>query len=621
MSNKKIGLLLRVSSDIQQNEGGSLEIQKNMGLELSKKLGLRPIIFNEGSQSSFKIEIQERVKLVELLDEITKGNIKNLWVFNPDRLGRSSNSWWTIYKVLLDSGVNLYVGTSTKPYNLSNPIDEFQMSILSLVSQYDNKLRRMRSVLGKRNSLKNGQTFVGGTIPFGYDVVDKNLVPNVKEVKVLNTVFKMYSEGKSTIDIKLYLDTETEFLPKRSKEGWNIGTIQKMLGNSLYKGVQKWEWREIISGKPKIVETIFLKTPQLVPTELWEKVQVKLKENQKYRKVEKSLNTVFDGLIFCKSCGVKLSIRGGSSKSNNLYSCRSVEYKWKNPSKWGDKHKNCSLKKSLRVDETDTLILDYIIEIIKKSKQIREEYKVKNLNPKFEDSKILKRELNKKNKYLNDKKKVFKGYENNIIDLDVQIITNQIDKVKGKKMIEKISELSNGVGSEIKRLESEMWVYENTTQWVDWLKNMYIDIDGISSSKLENKRDFLNKYINRIYVEYLVTEQSHRFEFEFKYPIIDDLMTQKGVDYSGRRVYNIEGGTNTTSMEVEFKNSYKIKKNIDVTEKLNKRISDLRIEKSYSLNKVCSILNEEEFRTITNKKWNKSNLSIYIRRNGLDLGK
>jgi hypothetical protein len=621
MSNKKIGLLLRVSSDIQQNEGGSLEIQKNMGLELSKKLGLRPIIFNEGSQSSFKIEIQERVKLVELLDEITKGNIKNLWVFNPDRLGRSSNSWWTIYKVLLDSGVNLYVGTSTKPYNLSNPIDEFQMSILSLVSQYDNKLRRMRSVLGKRNSLKNGQTFVGGTIPFGYDVVDKNLVPNVKEVKVLNTVFKMYSEGKSTIDIKLYLDTETEFLPKRSKEGWNIGTIQKMLGNSLYKGVQKWEWREIISGKPKIVETIFLKTPQLVPTELWEKVQVKLKENQKYRKVEKSLNTVFDGLIFCKSCGVKLSIRGGSSKSNNLYSCRSVEYKWKNPSKWGDKHKNCSLKKSLRVDETDTLILDYIIEIIKKSKQIREEYKVKNLNPKFEDSKILKRELNKKNKYLNDKKKVFKGYENNIIDLDVQIITNQIDKVKGKKMIEKISELLNGVGSEIKRLESEMWVYENTTQWVDWLKNMYIDIDGISSSKLENKRDFLNKYINRIYVEYLVTEQSHRFEFEFKYPIIDDLMTQKGVDYSGRRVYNIEGGTNTTSMEVEFKNSYKIKKNIDVTEKLNKRISDLRIEKSYSLNKVCSILNEEEFRTITNKKWNKSNLSIYIRRNGLDLGK
>ncbi len=621
MSNKKIGLLLRVSSDIQQNEGGSLEIQKNMGLELSKKLGLRPIIFNEGSQSSFKIEIQERVKLVELLDEITKGNIKNLWVFNPDRLGRSSNSWWTIYKVLLDSGVNLYVGTSTKPYNLSNPIDEFQMSILSLVSQYDNKLRRMRSVLGKRNSLKNGQTFVGGTIPFGYDVVDKNLVPNVKEVKVLNTVFKMYSEGKSTIDIKLYLDTETEFLPKRSKEGWNIGTIQKMLGNSLYKGVQKWEWREIISGKPKIVETIFLKTPQLVPTELWEKVQVKLKENQKYRKVEKSLNTVFDGLIFCKSCGVKLSIRGGSSKSNNLYSCRSVEYKWKNPSKWGDKHKNCSLKKSLRVDETDTLILDYIIEIIKKSKQIREEYKVKNLNPKFEDSKILKRELNKKNKYLNDKKKVFKGYENNIIDLDVQIITNQIDKVKGKKMIEKISELLNGVGSEIKRLESEMWVYENTTQWVDWLKNMYIDIDGISSSKLENKRDFLNKYINRIYVEYLVTEQSHRFEFEFKYPIIDDLMTQKGVDYSGRRVYNIEGGTNTTSMEVEFKKTYKIKKNIDVTEKLNKRISDLRIEKSYSLNKVCSILNEEEFRTITNKKWNKSNLSVYIRRNGLDLGK
>ena len=37
----------------------------------------KPIIFNEGSQSSFKVEINERVKLVELLDEIQKGTIKN----------------------------------------------------------------------------------------------------------------------------------------------------------------------------------------------------------------------------------------------------------------------------------------------------------------------------------------------------------------------------------------------------------------------------------------------------------------------------------------------------------------------------------------------------------------
>ena len=265
-----------------------------MGLEMSKKLGLKPIIFNEGSQSSFQIELEERIILVELLDEITKGNIKNIWVFNPDRLGRSTQSWWSIYKVLLDNGVNVYVGSSSKPYNLDYPIDEFQMGILSLVSQYDNKLRRMRSVMGKRNSLKNGNTFVGGTKPFGYDVKNKKLIINKEESECVKKVYKMYRDGKSTMEIKTYLDIKTEFEPKRSKSGWNLGTIQKMLGSTLYKGVQKWEWKEMVSGKQKIVDTILLKTPKVIPNKLWDEVQHKLLENLRVRSNEKTYHSLLD---------------------------------------------------------------------------------------------------------------------------------------------------------------------------------------------------------------------------------------------------------------------------------------------------------------------------------------
>ena len=49
MENKehKIGLLLRVSTKVQEEEGTSLEVQEQMGRELSEKLGLEPIIFNE----------------------------------------------------------------------------------------------------------------------------------------------------------------------------------------------------------------------------------------------------------------------------------------------------------------------------------------------------------------------------------------------------------------------------------------------------------------------------------------------------------------------------------------------------------------------------------------------
>ena len=620
MNKEKLGILLRVSSDIQQTDGGGLDVQKKMGLDMSKKLGLKPQIFNEGSQSSFQIEIEERIVLVELLDEITKGNIKNIWVYNSDRLGRSTQSWWSIYKVLLDSGTKVFIGSSPKPYDLDNPIDDFQMGILSLVSQYDNKLRRMRSVMGKRNSLKNGNTFVGGTKPFGYDVEGKKLIPNEGERKVINKIFQMYKDGKSTIDIKFYLDTKTDFSPKRSKDGWNLGTIQKMLGNSLYKGVQKWEWKEMVSGKSKIVDTIILKTPQIVSTKLWDEVQLKLLENQKHKKFEKSNVSLLDGLIYCKSCGNKLSIRSGNGR-NDLYGCRSGEYKWKNPNKWSKKHKNCSVKKSLRVEETDTQILNHLISVIKKSKRVREDFKVKNLNPKFDEVKNLKKETDKRIKYINEKKKILKGYENNVIDLEVEILTNQIEKDKGKKMVGKISKLMEGVNNEIKRLENELFLYTNSTEWTDWLNKMYLEIDSVKDYPLQKKKEFLNNYLKKIDVEYIIKEKSHKMNFEFKYPIVDDKLSQFGKDKDGKRTYQIEDGMKSSSYKFQLKNTYKSKVDLEDKEKLNKLITHLRVEKSLSLNEVCKELNKKKFRTPTNKEWNKSLLSLHIKNMKVDVGK
>jgi site-specific DNA recombinase len=619
MNKQEIGILLRVSTETQQTDGGGLEVQKKMGLEMSKKLGLKPVIFNEGSQSSFQIELEERIVLVELLDEITKGTIKNIWVYNSDRLGRSTQSWWSIYKVLLDGGVKVFIGNSTKPYDLDNPIDEFQMGILSLVSQYDNKLRRMRSVMGKRNSLKSGNTFVGGTKPFGYDVENKKLIPNDGEVRVLRKVFQMYKDGKSTVDIKIYLDTKTECSPKRSKDGWNLGTIQKMLGNSLYRGVQKWEWKEMVSGKPKVVETILLKTPQTIPTKLWNEVKLKLLKNSKQRNVEKSNVSLLDDLIYCKSCGVKLSIKGGESRTNHLYSCRSVEYKWKNPSKWGDKHQSCSLKKSLRVDETDTQVLNHIISIIKESKRVRENFKVKNLNPKFEEVKNLKKESQKRTKYINEKRRIYKGYEDNVIDLEVEILTNKIERSKGKRMIEKISMMMDVVKTDIKKLEKELWIYTNSTEWVDWLDKMFLEIENVQNYSLLKKRDFLKEYINRIDVEYLNDEKSHKLTFEFKYPIVDDRLTHYGVDKYGKKTYQIVDGLKKSTFKLNLKNTYNSKLNDEDRNKLNKMISELRGDKSLSLTEVSRRLNKEGYLTPTKKEWNKSSLSLYIKR--MNVGK
>jgi site-specific DNA recombinase len=615
--NKKenIGILLRVSTKVQETDGTSLDVQKKMGLEMSKKLNLDPIIFNEGSQSSFKVEINERVKLVELLDEVGRGTIKNIWVFNTDRLGRNTQSWMSIYKVLIEYGVKVFVGTSPKPFDLDNPLDNLNMNMLSLISQYDNQLRRMRSVMGKRNSLKSGNTFVGGTKPFGYDVKNKRLVINKEESECVKKMYEMYRDGKSTMEIKTYMDLKTPFKPKRSKSGWNLGTIQKILGSTLYTGKQKWEWKEKVGGKYKVVETIDVKTPKILPKKLWNDVQKRLELNSRNRDNKKKNITLFEGMLFCKSCGRKLYVRTNTNSKNDLYSCRSVEYKWKNQTKWGTKHKNCTLKKSLRIDETDQVLMDHLINILKESKRVRENFKVKSLTSKFEDVDNLILQKKKKQKYITERKNYKGKLEDTLVETELKIMMNEVSVSVGNKMKEKITELINNEENNINSLSRELSVLSKSNEWIDWLNKMYLEIDSLENLPLEKQRTFVSQHLNKINVEYLPDVKSHKFDVDFLYPIVEDEIMIDGVDKKGRRQYEVVDGKRKTTLTQKLPQQRK-KNNISI---LKKEITKMRVVEGLSLSQICDSLNKRGILTPTKKEWDKPKLSSYIKNLKLEI--
>ena len=81
-----------VSTSVQEVEGTSLENQKNLGIKKSHELGLEYKVWNEGGQSSFNNDLDNRPQLVELLSEIDSGSIKHLFVYNTDRLSRNQRT-------------------------------------------------------------------------------------------------------------------------------------------------------------------------------------------------------------------------------------------------------------------------------------------------------------------------------------------------------------------------------------------------------------------------------------------------------------------------------------------------------------------------------------------------
>ena len=167
MSKDTLHIYIRVSTKEQKDNNTSLETQRVIGEGLSKSLGINYKVWDEGSQSSFKDDLDNRPILLELLTEVDKGNVSKLYVWNTDRLSRNQKVWGLIRYKLKTNNVLLYVGSDSNPIDLSDPMDDLLVGLLSEISQYDNKLRMERFRLGRINRVKNGFWY-GGPTPFGY---------------------------------------------------------------------------------------------------------------------------------------------------------------------------------------------------------------------------------------------------------------------------------------------------------------------------------------------------------------------------------------------------------------------------------------------------------------------
>jgi DNA invertase Pin-like site-specific DNA recombinase len=605
----KIGLLYRVSSQSQETEGGGLELQQRLGKKISKQLGLPYVEFNEGVQSSYQVEINHRPVLVELLNEISKVNgIRKVWVFNTDRLGRYSQSWYSILKVFIDFQVEVYIGEDCKPYDLSNSVDKLTMGVLSLISQYDNELRRMRSILGKRNSLKSGNTWIGGTIPFGYQVKGKSLIVNKEESNYVKKIFDMYNKGRSCMEIKVFLDLQPDIKPRRSGKGWNVGTVLSMLRKEIYIGKQVWEWKEKLpNDEIQIIESFVVKTPKIIDEQLFKEVQKRIKTQYPTHIDGKSKKSLLGGLLTCDKCKLKL---GHRFKSTNHYYGKCSESNWR---KVGDKvdTKSCPLKKSPRMEELDKKVVSVVKDVLLNSKTIREKFKVSNLNPKFEDEKNLKKLSDDLKRKIRDKNLELSKVDEEFLKLEFDVRLGTITQNQGEKLRERFKSHISTIQYEVNDLNENLQSISNSTGWVNWLNKVNENLEEVETLSFEKQREFLLGTINKIDIKYDPKKKSHQLDIRFKLPIVGDSLNYTGVvDKNGFKEYQIKEGKSVFQSEMGLV-THKSTQTDSKKMKLVERIVLLKEKEGLSLNEISEKLNQEKLFPPNGGKWYKSKLSSF----------
>lgn len=552
---------IRVSTQ-EQTKGFSLDTQEEIGKTLSKKMNLNFRLRNEGGRSSIRF----RPVLEELKEDIEKGLVKHLWVFDRSRLFRDETDSVLFRRNYLEKyNVSFYEGESGNLCNFDSLEEKLTYDIVSKLQEYENEKRSHKSKQGKRHLLKQGveNRHYGGTVLFGYESDNGLLSIHKDNSKWVHFIFNEILKGKSVWSVKTDLD-KNGVKPPRTKNGlWNLGSIQKILRNRSYIGEKEFYDKELditfnYNITPIITRTTFLG----VQKEMDKRLTI-IEPNKKHF-------SLFGDFLICE-CGQRVSSevkkgvrKSGLSYNNSTYHCVSRTRLWK----YGIKS-NCVNHKSLNMDITDEYLTNTIIEVVRNSHTLKDKFKSEVLSKKFEKEKDIKdreKKLEKKCKTLINLQE--KTYEN-IIVMETEVIQGRKDEKITKGILKSLNNELDNLKDELKKTELELSDLSEEKIWLDWLQKYGNFLETKISEQKENRKNWINGLVENILVHSVFSEDrngvqkqsGHNFEIVFKLKVVKDKFKWKDKDNKNLGYEIKEGSKKLNTESIDLKN-YRGKKKV-----------------------------------------------------------
>lgn len=534
----------RVSSAVQE-EGTSLETQKDLGIKKSKELGMEHQIWNEGAASSHHENLTNRPKISELLFELEKGNIKHLFVYNNDRLSRNDKTQFIIKNAIIKHGVMLYTKDGT--YDLNNPTDKLMKSLLDGVAEYDNAIRAERTRLGKLNKVRNGGWY-GAPPPYGYEIVDGKLAIHPEEGKTVKTIYKLFNDGISIAEIKRRLDKQG--VTARRGGLFNTGSINKLLQNTHHIGYYTYTDKK--SG-----ETVEVSCPPLVDETVWNRVQERRQKifERKGQNNRTKRFYLLRNLMYCGECGSQMSGRINQSKNERHYFCPNKTRNWKKNKPTEEiRYKRgkvdgygCNMNRSLNIPITDEFVWNSVRKVVSESSTLKEGFKKEVLHSKFATEEEIKTEL--KNQKTKSKRWMteLQQIQSSIADVETNNLLRKYDAEVYEKIIGNLNAELDKTKEEIEQTRLRIKELGKEQKWLDWVQKYADQVDELDTYSDEQKKEYLDGIIDRIEVRLDQETKDHHLDIIFRLPLVGD-----GVEYVDKNNKSagyelVDGDTTTTT--------------------------------------------------------------------------
>ena len=139
-----------------------------------------------------------RPELQRLLNDIRRKKINIVLVYKIDRLTRSPKDFYQLIELF--EKYNISFISITERFDTSTPAGRLLRNIMLIFAQFERELASERTKDKMLQRAKKG-LWNGGIPPFGYKTLNKKLIPDEKESKIVKLIFETYVETGSVAEV------------------------------------------------------------------------------------------------------------------------------------------------------------------------------------------------------------------------------------------------------------------------------------------------------------------------------------------------------------------------------------------------------------------------------------
>ncbi|MCM3567889.1 recombinase family protein [Neobacillus mesonae] len=309
----KCVIYIRVSTDEQAKHGYSIAAQEEKLRAFCLSQGWE-IVDEPFIDDGYSAKDLDRPKFQLMMEKIKKGGIDVLLVYRLDRLTRSVLDLYEVLKVLDEHECKFK--SATEVYDTTNAMGRLFITLVAAIAQWERENTAERVRMGMEKKTKLGK-WKGGMPPFGYQIINEELVINKDEKKVVKKIFELAkSLGFFTIAKQLTING----FPTRKGGDWHVDTVRGIANNPIYAGYLTFYDNPKDYKKPPKPEDLFDGIHEKIISRdaFWE-LQDILEKRRTFGGKREVSNYYFSTILRCGRCGSAMS--GHKSSEKKTYRC------------------------------------------------------------------------------------------------------------------------------------------------------------------------------------------------------------------------------------------------------------------------------------------------------------